>query len=117
MRWKFTKEEIAEAAPLLSVELKQAIEMSRRNIWKFHSEQQHDYDEIQTSPGVYCWQKAIPIEKVGFYIPGGSAPLFSTVLMLGIPAQIATAYCRHRCPHKARIFLKLALSSRISGIG
>ena len=84
-----TKEEIAEAAPLLSVELKQAIEMSRRNIWKFHSEQQHDYDEIQTSPGVYCWQKAIPIEKVGFYIPGGSAPLFSTVLMLGIPAQIA----------------------------
>ena len=84
-----TKEEIAEAAPLLSVELKQAIEMSRRNIWKFHSEQQHDYDEIQTSPGVYCWQKAVPIEKVGFYIPGGSAPLFSTVLMLGIPAQIA----------------------------
>ena len=84
-----TKEEIAEAASLLSVELKQAIEMSRRNIWKFHSEQQHDYDEIQTSPGVYCWQKAIPIEKVGFYIPGGSAPLFSTVLMLGIPAQIA----------------------------
>ena len=84
-----TKEEITEAAPLLSVELKQAIEMSRRNIWKFHSEQQHDYDEIQTSPGVYCWQKAVPIEKVGFYIPGGSAPLFSTVLMLGIPAQIA----------------------------
>ncbi|HNX89698.1 MAG TPA: histidinol dehydrogenase [Paludibacteraceae bacterium] len=84
-----TKEEIAEAAPLLSVELKQAIEMSRRNIWKFHSEQQQEFDEIQTSPGVYCWQKAVPIEKVGLYIPGGSAPLFSTVLMLGIPAQIA----------------------------
>ncbi|MBP1665026.1 MAG: histidinol dehydrogenase, partial [Bacteroidetes bacterium] len=75
--------------PLLSVELKQAIEMSRRNIWKFHSEQQQEFDEIQTSPGVYCWQKAVPIEKVGLYIPGGSAPLFSTVLMLGIPAQIA----------------------------
>ena len=84
-----TKEEMAEAAPLLTVELKQAIEMSRRNIWKFHSEQQREYEEIQTSPGVYCWQKAIPIEKIGLYIPGGSAPLFSTALMLGIPAQIA----------------------------
>jgi histidinol dehydrogenase len=84
-----TKEEIAEAAQLVSVDLKQAIEMSRRNIWKFHSEQQHEYNEIQTSPGVYCWQKAVPIEKIGLYIPGGTAPLFSTVLMLGIPAQIA----------------------------
>lgn len=84
-----TKEEIAEATQLVSVDLKQAIEMSRRNIWKFHSEQQHEYNEIQTSPGVYCWQKAVPIEKIGLYIPGGTAPLFSTVLMLGIPAQIA----------------------------
>jgi histidinol dehydrogenase len=84
-----TKEEIAEAEKQISVYLKQAIEMARRNIWKFHSEQQQDLPEIQTSPGVYCWQKAIPIEKVGLYIPGGTAPLFSTVLMLGIPAQIA----------------------------
>ena len=84
-----TKEEIAEGVKTVSVELKQAIEMARRNIWKFHSEQQRDYTEIQTSPGVYCWQKAVPIEKVGLYVPGGSAPLFSTVLMLGIPAQIA----------------------------
>ena len=84
-----TKEEIAEGVKAVSVELKQAIEMARRNIWKFHSEQQREYTEIQTSPGVYCWQKAIPIEKVGLYVPGGSAPLFSTVLMLGIPAQIA----------------------------
>ena len=84
-----TKEEIAEGVKAVSVELKQAIEMARRNIWKFHSEQQREYTEIQTSPGVYCWQKAVPIEKVGLYIPGGSAPLFSTVLMLGIPAQIA----------------------------
>lgn len=83
------KEEIQEAEKLVSVELKQAIEMARRNIWKFHSEQLHEYTEIQTSPGVYCWQKAVPIEKIGLYIPGGSAPLFSTVLMLGIPAQIA----------------------------
>ena len=84
-----TKEEIAEGVKTVSVELKQAIEMARRNIWKFHSEQQREYTEIQTSPGVYCWQKAVPIEKVGLYVPGGSAPLFATVLMLGIPAQIA----------------------------
>lgn len=84
-----TKEEIAEAEKLVSVNLKQAIEMARRNIWKFHSEQQQDLPEIQTSPGVYCWQKAIAIQKVGLYVPGGTAPLFSTVLMLGIPAQIA----------------------------
>lgn len=84
-----TKEEIAEAIKMVSTELKEAIEMARRNIWKFHSEQQREYTEIQTSPGVYCWQKAVPIEKIGLYVPGGSAPLFSTVLMLGIPAQIA----------------------------
>jgi len=84
-----TKEEMDDADKLVSTNLKQAIEMARRNIWKFHSEQQHDLPEIQTSPGVYCWQKAIAIEKVGLYVPGGTAPLFSTVLMLGIPAQIA----------------------------
>jgi len=84
-----TKEEIAEAEKLVSVNLKQAIEMARRNIWKFHSEQQQELPEVQTSPGVYCWQKAIAIEKVGLYVPGGTAPLFSTVLMLGIPAGIA----------------------------
>ena len=84
-----TKEEIAEAEKSVSVNLKQAIEMARRNIWKFHSEQQQELPEIQTSPGVYCWQKAIAIEKVGLYVPGGTAPLFSTVLMLGIPAGIA----------------------------
>lgn len=86
---EITKEEIAEAQMLVDPELKQAIEMARRNIWKFHIEQQHEFTEIQTSPGVYCWQKTVPIEKIGLYIPGGSAPLFSTVLMLGIPAQIA----------------------------
>ena len=84
-----TPEEMAEAEKQVNTELKQAIEMARRNIWKFHSEQQREFSEIQTSPGVYCWQKTVPIEKIGLYIPGGSAPLFSTVLMLGIPAQIA----------------------------
>lgn len=84
-----TADEMAAAEKSVSVNLKQAIEMARRNIWKFHSEQQHELPEIQTSPGVFCWQKAIAIEKVGLYVPGGTAPLFSTVLMLGIPAQIA----------------------------
>lgn len=83
------KETIDNAAGKLSTPLKQAIEMARRNIWKFHSEQLFESKEIQTSPGIICWQKAVPIEKVGLYIPGGSAPLFSTVLMLGIPASIA----------------------------
>lgn len=83
------KETIDNAAEELSTPLKQAIEMARRNIWKFHSEQLFESKEIQTSPGIICWQKAVPIEKVGLYIPGGSAPLFSTVLMLGIPASIA----------------------------
>lgn len=84
-----TKEEFEEAEKLVSQNLKQAIEMARRNIWKFHSEQQHEYNKVETSPGVFCWQKAIAIQKVGLYVPGGTAPLFSTVLMLGIPAGIA----------------------------
>lgn len=84
-----SKDEITEALSKIDPQLKQAIEMARRNIWKFHSEQQFETKEIQTSPGVVCWQKAIAIEKVGLYIPGGNAPLFSTVLMLGIPASIA----------------------------
>lgn len=86
---EITKEEIEEAEKNVSVELKQAIEMAKRNIWKFHHAQQVEWGEIETSPGVFCWQKSVPIEKVGLYIPGGSAPLFSTVLMLGIPAKIA----------------------------
>jgi len=87
--FEVTKEEMAEADTLVSKQLKEAIEMARRNIWKFHVEQQQDFPEIQTSPGVLCWQKAVAIEKVGLYVPGGTAPLFSTVLMLGIPASIA----------------------------
>ena len=84
-----TQQEFADAEKLISEPLKQAIEMARRNIWKFHSEQQKEYRQIETHPGVVCWQKAVPIEKVGLYIPGGTAPLFSTVLMLAIPANIA----------------------------
>lgn len=81
--------EIAAAASLLSDELKTAIHQAYRNIYKFHEAQKQPIQKIETMSGVTCWRKSVGIEKVGLYIPGGSAPLFSTVLMLGIPAQIA----------------------------
>ncbi len=80
---------VANAAHLLSAELKAAIHQAYHNIKKFHEAQQHTPEKIETSPGVVCWRKSVGIEKVGVYIPGGTAPLFSTVLMLGVPAQIA----------------------------
>ena len=81
--------EIKEADKLVADELKQAIRTAKSNIEKFHSTQLHDEDIVETMPGVKCWRKNIPIEKVGLYIPGGTAPLFSTILMLGVPAKIA----------------------------
>jgi len=80
---------IAEAGGQIKEELKKAINTARGNIIKFHAAQQIIYRDIMTSPGVKCWQRAEPIEKVGLYVPGGSAPLVSTVLMLGIPAVVA----------------------------
>ncbi len=80
---------IAEASLQVKEELKKAINTARGNIIKFHAAQQIIYRDIITSPGVKCWLRAEPIEKVGLYIPGGSAPLVSTVLMLGIPAVVA----------------------------
>ena len=84
-----SEEEKAEASSLVSDELKQAIQTAKENIYTFHSAQKQTFSKIETSPGVICWQKASPIEKVGLYIPGGTAPLFSTVLMLAVPAKIA----------------------------
>ena len=81
--------EIKEADKLVADELKQAIRTAKSNIEKFHSTQLHDGDIVETMPGVKCWRKNIAIEKVGLYIPGGTAPLFSTILMLGVPAKIA----------------------------
>ena len=80
---------IEAAADKVSRELKQAIQLAYNNITKFHSTQLVDEELIETMPGVKCWRKSVAIQKVGLYIPGGSAPLFSTVLMLGIPALIA----------------------------
>jgi histidinol dehydrogenase len=81
--------EIQEAIALVSIELKQAIALAKSNIEKFHTAQKTSKIEIETTEGVNCWQEKRPIQKVGLYIPGGTAPLFSTVLMLAIPAQIA----------------------------
>lgn len=81
--------EIQEAHQLVNPELKAAIELARANIQKFHKTQQPSIQKVETQPGVVCWRKNVAIEKVGLYIPGGTAPLFSTVLMLGIPAQLA----------------------------
>lgn len=82
-------EEWAEAELLVSDELKESLRLAHANIHKFHASQQFTGQPVEVVPGVTCWQKAVPIEKVGLYIPGGTAPLFSTVLMLATPAKIA----------------------------
>jgi len=84
-----SKNEITVAENKLSIEIKNAIQQARLNIEKFHRAQLVSSEVIETMPGVQCWRKNIGIEKVGLYIPGGTAPLFSTVLMLGIPAKLA----------------------------
>jgi len=81
--------EFAAAEASLATVLKDAIRTAAANISRFHAAQRRDVMEIETTPGVRCWRKAVPIDTVGIYIPGGSAPLFSTVLMLGIPASLA----------------------------
>lgn len=81
--------EISQAETVLPEDLKAAIRRAADNIEKFHASQWQPMQKVETQAGVTCWQKSVPIEKVGLYIPGGTAPLFSTVLMLGIPARIA----------------------------
>jgi histidinol dehydrogenase len=84
-----TSAEIQQAEKYLSEDLKNAIRTAASNIEKFHAAQKREVVKIETMPGVSCWRKAIGIDRVGIYIPGGSAPLFSTVLMLGVPAKLA----------------------------
>src|SRR5687768_11197216 len=87
--FRVTSEEIQEAVKLIPAELQKSIRMAASNIEKFHAAQKREPVQIETTPGVLCWRKSVAIDKVGIYIPGGSAPLFSTVLMLGIPAKLA----------------------------
>ena len=83
------KEQINAAKKNISPDLKNAINQAYKNIYTFHQIQKKEIHKMETMEGVSCWQKSVPIEKIGLYIPGGSAPLFSTILMLGIPAKIA----------------------------
>ena len=84
-----SEEELQNCSDKVPTELKEAIQTAYHNIHKFHSSQKTEEKKVETTKGVFCWRKSIPIEKVGLYIPGGTAPLYSTVLMLSIPAQIA----------------------------
>lgn len=84
-----SKDEMVEAENMVPDDLKTAISLAAENIRTFHEAERFVTAKVETKPGVTCWQKAVPIEKVGLYIPGGTAPLFSTVLMLAIPARIA----------------------------
>ncbi len=84
-----SSDEIEEAILLVSEELKGAIKLAKENVTNFHVAQKTEKVSIETTKGVFCWQEKRPIQKVGLYIPGGTAPLFSTVLMLAVPAQIA----------------------------
>ena len=84
-----TDAEMKEAEKEVPIELKVAILLAQRNIYTFHKKQKFEGKKVETMEGVTCWQKAVGIEKVGLYIPGGTAPLFSTVLMLAVPAKIA----------------------------
>lgn len=84
-----TAAEMEEAEGLVSPELKHALELAHHNIAAFHQSQKFEGTQVETAPGVTCWQKSVAIQKVGLYIPGGTAPLFSTVLMLATPAKIA----------------------------
>ena len=88
-----SKDEMRAAQKHIPADLRDAMQLAHENIRKFHAAQQFNEIKVETAPGVVCWQKAIPIERVGLYIPGGTAPLFSTVLMLATPAKIAG--CKH----------------------
>ena len=111
--------EMAEAETLVSAELKQALEQAHRNIHAFHAAQRMEERRVEVTEGITCWQRAIPIEKVGLYIPGGTAPLFSTVLMLATPARIAGCKEIILCtpPDKeGRVHPAILTAARIAGV-
>lgn len=116
---RVSDEAIELAIASLDTELKNAIMVAAENIATFHQSQQHDEPVVETTQGVSCWRKSHGIDKVGLYIPGGSAPLFSTVLMLGIPARIAGCKQRILCtpPYKdGTINPAILFAARVAGI-
>lgn len=111
--------EIDEAQELVSSELRQAIELAHDNIHKFHESQRFRSKKVETQPGVVCWQKSIAIERVGLYIPGGTAPLFSTVLMLATPAKIAGCSEIVLCTppdRQGRVNPAILVAARVAGV-
>ncbi|TGE28615.1 histidinol dehydrogenase [Hymenobacter metallicola] len=86
---RVTAEEISAAVAQVPAALQTAIRQAHANLWKFHLTQREEVVRVETMPGVTCWRKSVPVQRVGLYIPGGTAPLFSTLLMLGVPARLA----------------------------
>ena len=114
-----TKEEIDEAERSVSEELKEAIRLAHTNIKTFHESQRFRSKKVETQPGVTCWQKSVAIEKVGLYIPGGTAPLFSTVLMLATPAKIAGCQEIVLCTppnREGKVNPAILMAARIAGV-
>ena len=114
-----TNEELEEGVALVSEELKAAISLAKQNIERFHAAQKFVGKKVETMPGVTCWQKAVGIEKVGLYIPGGTAPLFSTVLMLAVPAKNAGCKDNILCTppdSKGKIHPAILFAARLAGV-
>ncbi len=112
-------EEMQEAEQLVNDELRQALQLAHDNIAKFHASQTFEGQRIETAKGVVCWQKSISIEKVGLYIPGGTAPLFSTVLMLATPAKIAGCKNIVLCTppdRQGKVNPAILVAARIAGV-
>lgn len=114
-----SQEEINEAGNELAIELKAAIQQAKQNIETFHQKQLGETEVIETMPGIQCWRKSIGIEKVGLYIPGGTAPLFSTVLMLAVPAKLAD--CKEiilcsPCDKKGKLHPAILYAAQLTGI-
>lgn len=114
-----SQDEMDEAERLVSAELKEALILAHGNIERFHAAQEFQSIKVETAPGVTCWQKSVPIEKVGLYIPGGTAPLFSTVLMLATPAKLAGCEEIVLCtpPNKGgKVHPAILVAARIAGV-
>ena len=114
-----TDAEMKEAEALVPIELKVAILLAQRNIYTFHKKQKFEGKKVETMEGVTCWQKAVGIEKVGLYVPGGTAPLFSTVLMLAVPARVAGCKEIVLCtpPNKeGKIHPAILYAAQVSGV-
>ncbi len=116
---KVSDEEMAEAENLVNADLKAALEQAHDNIAKFHASQAFHGTHVETCSGVVCWQKSVPIQKVGLYIPGGTAPLFSTVLMLATPAKIAGCKDIVLCTppnREGKVNPAILVAARIAGV-